>query len=345
MFWEDGQPPKNIFIDSGYKATFLTYIKADIFTDFSSEEKINLWVITHMDEDHINGIIVFLSMLKQIEKPEMIEELWFNCFERLNLPDNSSGKSGIKNAIKVREFLTEENFSAKVIDQLTSKVEPVKIGNAQLTVLSPDIEGYTALAGHWAQLEEYYWENENKSKSADEDEFPADDAIIIEELASRKYFKEDENDVANRTSIAFLFEHPEISVLFLGDAHPSLVVSAIEQLNKSRGEKLNVDYIKLSHHGSRKNFHHSLLDVVDCNRFIISSCGDNCDGLPNKETFARILSRTDKEKKIYFYFNYDTARFRKMFEVDAKELNMYNFECVFPEAENATLYIERGTDG
>lgn len=344
-FWEEGQNPKNIFIDSGYMTTFLTYIKTDIYTNFSAEEKINLWVITHMDEDHINGMVSFLTMLMKNDKSEIIEELWFNCFEQLNLPDNSSNKSGIKNAIRVREYLTEEKFSAKVINQVISEITPVEIGNAVLTVLSPDANGYAALASYWAQLEEKYWAKKNITKAADENYFPADDAIKIEELASRDLIKEDENDVANRTSIAFLFEHPEISVLFLGDAHPSQVFSAIEQLNKSRGARLRVDYIKLSHHASRRNFHHSLLDVVECSRFVISSCGESCDGLPNKETLARILCRTDKEKKIYFYFNYDTIRFRKMFDVDREEVNMYNFECVFPEAEHTALFIERGTDG
>jgi len=38
-------------------------------------------VITHVDQDHILGV---LAMLKDVERPEEFSDVWFNGFDQLN---------------------------------------------------------------------------------------------------------------------------------------------------------------------------------------------------------------------------------------------------------------------
>ena len=42
---------------------------------------IDVLVITHVDQDHILGV---LAMLKDVERPEEFSDVWFNGFDQLN---------------------------------------------------------------------------------------------------------------------------------------------------------------------------------------------------------------------------------------------------------------------
>lgn len=87
-------------------------------------------------------------------------------------------------------------------------------------------------------------------------------------------------------------------MLFLGDAHPSIIVSSLRELGYSGDNKLQIDLMKVSHHGSKANTSDELLDLIECKCFIISTDGSR-HGLPNKETIARIVAK-QSDCKIYF---------------------------------------------
>ena len=57
------------------------------------------------------------------------------------------------------------------------------------------------------------------------------------------------------------------------------------------GEKLTLHAFKLSHHGSKGTLSPTLLDRLDCARFLISTDGSRHDH-PDREAVARILTRT-----------------------------------------------------
>lgn len=112
-------------------------------------------------------------------------------------------------------------------------------------------------------------------------------------------FKEDDA-VHNGSSIAFILEIEDKKMMFLGDAHPSVIVDSLKQLRYSKDRKLKIDLMKVSHHGSKANTSDELLDMIECDKFIISTDGSK-HGLPNKETIARIVNKHEKCK---IYFNY-----------------------------------------
>ncbi|MCY1183644.1 hypothetical protein D9M73_242830 [compost metagenome] len=88
-------------------------------------------------------------------------------------------------------------------------------------------------------------------------------------------------------------------MLFLGDAHDEVVTRNLRMLGYKETNKLNVDLVKISHHGSQYNTSSELLSLMAAQNFVISTNGRK-HGLPNKRTIARILDASDGK----ILFNY-----------------------------------------
>lgn len=76
---------KNILIDMGYSDTYTNYIKERLLQLKDQGECIDLLVITHIDEDHIEGAIRFLHENGKADKPNIIDikEIWHNSYRFL----------------------------------------------------------------------------------------------------------------------------------------------------------------------------------------------------------------------------------------------------------------------
>ncbi|MFT6320477.1 MAG: hypothetical protein ACJAT4_001402 [Granulosicoccus sp.] len=123
-------------------------------------------------------------------------------------------------------------------------------------------------------------------------------------------------------------------MLFLGDAIPSIVVNSLKSLGYSAQEPLLVDYVKLSHHGSKKSLSKELLDLIFCQNFIISTSGSK-NNHPNKKTFAHVLKHHSKFKgglPVTFIFNYEKDNYEVIFS--KKDFQDYNFHCIYSNDEN-----------
>jgi beta-lactamase superfamily II metal-dependent hydrolase len=90
---------------------------------------------------------------------------------------------------------------------------------------------------------------------------------------SEKYLEEDTN-VGNGSSIAFLLCCDDKNLLFLGDAHPEVYYQNLSRL-REQGMATCFDVIKLSHHGSSMNISDNFLKTFDSKVFLISANGKN----------------------------------------------------------------------
>lgn len=100
----------NLLIDGGYSDTYRNEIKLELEKIKAREEKLDLLVITHMDNDHINGIIKLIEDNGTNEESNIvkIEEIWFNSYfnsptkkEQINLSPEIIKK--LKVEIKTRD--------------------------------------------------------------------------------------------------------------------------------------------------------------------------------------------------------------------------------------------------
>lgn len=304
---------KVIMIDSGFANTYTGTIKKVI----DEENEINCFVITHTDLDHIGGMIPFIKYFPELPIKRFI-------FNHSSLEVFSSGFSdkGIRQGLKLRDHLSnvgllEENpiLSGSVI-----KIDE----EVNLKFLSPSkssLEKYT----------EHEKEFENKSQFWDKANSVNDYSLRIKDL--NLPINEDD-EIPNGSSLAFILEYENTNYLFLGDAFPSIVCNGLETLGHTENNRLIVEYCKLSHHGSKYNISERLLDLIECANFIISTNGKK-NNFPNKTTLAAIV-KSRKSKPTNFIFNYDNEVMKSIFTKE--ELRKYNINLIFPE--RSLNYVE-----
>ncbi|WP_134090160.1 AVAST type 1 anti-phage system MBL fold metallo-hydrolase Avs1a [Olivibacter sp. XZL3] len=156
-------------------------------------------------------------------------------------------------------------------------------------------------------------------------------AETLEELLKTPF---DEDDTAtNGSSIAFILQVQNKKMLFLADAHPSLI---FHSLNEYQKEGIIIfDLIKVSHHGSFGNISHELLNKIDSERYLISTNGQKHNH-PDKETIAHIITRkVDFHRNLYF--NYITANSKYFDRKDWKE--KYNYSIHYLDQHPYTLTL------
>ncbi len=75
-----------ILVDGGYADTYHFYLKEKLLMLAGHGKKINLLVITHIDADHIGGILAFLKENGSAKAPSIIEveEVWCNAFSHMH---------------------------------------------------------------------------------------------------------------------------------------------------------------------------------------------------------------------------------------------------------------------
>ncbi|RKE81583.1 ComEC/Rec2 family competence protein [Chryseobacterium sp. AG363] len=318
---------RNIFIDGGYIKSY-PKIKREVETIKSNKQLIDLWILTHLDADHINGAVKYLREEEKKDKGKLIGRFWFNFFDAFKLNDDSPFLSFGKGFNLSKQL---QKFNIKGRQDIINTLKPVRFGDAKITVLSPDQKTFDELKEKWRCEFRQYVGGDPPVYISDPS---AKDAKTIEELSKAKDAKEDlgKSGLINRSSIAFLYEEDDKRLLMLGDAYPSILLSILGK-QYSKKNPLKVKYMKLSHHGSRKNYHTDLLNIIRCRRFIVSADGDNQHGIPDKEVLAKILTHPerDKTKKIIFYFSHDDARFRKLFAADKDAETRFNFTCKYPK--------------
>ncbi len=299
---------KNIIIDTGVGATYSSnntnrkkygQLKEIIDKIKSKDEKIDLLIITHWDDDHIGGIIRWFN-----EDPEsakiLIQRVWFNSGilinkyfdsqeateenDMLHISKNNPNTS-IRQGIAFEKYLINNSLSYKIISTESSEIN--LCDNIKFTILSPTDDKLKKLLTAWKRT----LKNPNTSISTDYNK-------PFEELLQNDFSE----DVAihNGSSIAFILEIEDKNMLFLGDAHPNVIINSLEALGYSKENKLQIELMKVSHHGSKANTSDELLELISCDKFIIST-NDSSHGLPNKETLARIIN---KHPNCSIYFNY-----------------------------------------
>jgi hypothetical protein len=78
------------------------------------------------------------------------------------------------------------------------------------------------------------------------------------------------------------------------------------------GSRMELDALKVSHHGSRGNTDNRLIEMLDCDRFLIS-CDGSVHRLPDNEAIGRIIKHGGASPGVFF--NYRCKR-TKMWDDD-----------------------------
>ncbi len=277
---------------------------------------IDLLVVTHSDDDHISGV---LKILADDELNQKIKKIWFNSeksisdyfktsfngTQRYEILESVKGisKSSRNQDYDLYKLLkNDQRWNEEIV--VAGKEEIIE--NLKITVLSPSIEKLRILNEYWPKMPltgERKIEKSSSKKGFDHD-------LSYEEFLNNLHKFEEDTAEVNGSSVALLLEWETKKFLLLSDAHPSVIVESLNKINE--GKKIKIDALKVSHHGSRKNTNDELLNLLECENFIISSNANKSHYHPDKEALCRILKNNGLDKT-KFYFNYDNQQLRSIF--------------------------------
>lgn len=339
-FEDEHGKSRYIWIDGGLVKSYREHHRDFLRRMHQANTAIDLMIITHIDQDHIGGILAFCN---DEEFPKnWIRQFWFNSgimlanyfktphdlSRAVMLPDE--GEDGEKSrslqqGISLEEFLTQ---NGNWHNQPIAQGQEFQLGGARITVLSPSREKLIKLNEEWQEE----MESTRAIVTPDYDQ-------PLETLAQNP--EKPDRSIPNGSSIAFLFEYGGKSFLLLGDAHSEDVAKGLRNLGYSEENRLSLDLVKLSHHGSKASNTSELLNLIDCQQFLISTDGSR-HGLPNKEAMARIIlhPKRKKETGIVFFFNHDNETLRNI--CSQEEMQNHNFQCIFPENQHQGIELNWG---
>lgn len=290
-----------------------------------------LYVLTHIDSDHIEGA---LSFLKDAARPSAPLEVWYNG--RREMVASPVGARSMAQGDAYTTRLSELGWPVNTrfadgVAKLESAPPLMDIFGLKVTVLSPDAPRLAALGSRW---DDWRRQNELRKRVAKPVLFkPLPSPIVVEDLVAAGPV---DREVPNGTSIAFVAEWDGRRVLLGGDAHPDLLAASLESLARENGGRYRVDLLKAPHHGSAKNLTQALVKLLDCRRLAISTNG-RLHGHPDPESVARFLYYgPDGTRELYF--NYHTPRTSPWADPDT--MRRYGYRCHFPPAGADTLTIE-----
>jgi hypothetical protein len=156
------------------------------------------------------------------------------------------------------------------------------------------------------------------------------DTITIENILSvAEDYEYDADDApGNGSSISLLIEADNKKMLFLADAHAEDIIQSLSEKYLAVKERpLFFDVIKVAHHGSFRNNAPALFDLIDSDKWIISTNGKHPKHQhPDFATLAYIVKRDlpPGVKKRILYFNYEP---KHLMALDDQELkNRFNYE-------------------
>lgn len=322
--------------------------------------KLDVVVVTHIDGDHISGIIRLLEDI-----PIEIGDIWYNGYRHIqSVAVTTEDKETFAHRSICKESQSEEckPISAKQGCTLSALIArngipwntPGKgntimapmsftLEDAIIHFLSPNNEDIGALESFWkkrlikdgllkkAHSEEYWDDAYEFSLSKDMPGFHFHEkkvSMCYDLLKLCKEAYEPDVSASNGSSISFVLETKGKRLLFLGDSHAETVVASLRVLYGEENAPYIFDAVKLSHHGSYNNNSPELFKLIDSDKWLVSTNGDKYNH-PDMPTLAHIITK-DKGRKIYF--NYDLPICEEL--SDELYHKDFNFEIITPKGKS-----------
>ncbi len=294
----------HVLVDAGPQETIKTLVPVledRIRALPGRTSRVELLVVTHVDADHIQGVV---SLLSGPGRVKLFRDVWFNGFEHLDAP-----MLGGVDAEELTLSLLQEPgrwnkaFDGEAVVLPDTGDLPVRTlrGGLRLTLLGPTHAALTKLAPEWVEACRRAGIVPGQGapvrrRSSVRDEFLGFNPDL---LAQAKFIAD--RSAPNGASITLVAEYDGKRVLLLGDAITPEVTAGLDRLGPGPHR---FDAVKLSHHGSRRNTSLDLLGRITSKKWLVSSNGATF-GHPDPECLARVVVT---QRKPTFYLNYVTDR-------------------------------------
>jgi len=353
-------PLRFILIDGGYVDTYRDYLLPRLRDIASVGGVIDLVVVTHIDGDHISGII---KMLEEEELPVSIGAIWYNGYRHVQSAAIVSNKQesfvhrnicnetptaetktiSAKQGCTLSTLIAQKNipWNAPAEGEAMSAPMSIQLGEATLHLLSPNIADLEKLGDFWkkrlikegllSKAHSYeYWDDAFEfglSKEKPGFHFQAkkvSKSYDWSKIKGEPYIPD--NSATNGSSISFVMETAGKRVLFLGDSHAETIMRSLKLLYGDANRPYRFDAVKLSHHGSYNNNSPELLSVITTDKWLISTNGDKYNH-PDMPTLAHIITK-ESERYNQLFFNYNLPVCDELMKDEYHE--GFKFEIIAP---------------
>lgn len=280
-----GRSSWRMLVDTGPDETYPALRRRLLQIPPGSDGKrhIDLFVVSHIDHDHIGGA---RRLLGDDDLGLSFTDIWFNAPPTPRIRGVAEGQS--------------------LADVLGAGHRALPWNTAWSGQPVPTPDRLADLYKVWAkELERLCRKERDRAEpapAATRGEMPN-----LEALAAR--MTPTDKAEANGSSIAMLLEHRGASVLLSADAFPTVLAPALAALARRRGiaGPVPIDAVKLSHHGSPANVTQDLMRSVDARHFVFST-NNAYFKHSNAEAVARVIVGG---RKPTLWFNHDTLSNRQ----------------------------------
>ena len=309
--------------------------------------RFDLLVITHVDSDHIGGVLSCFADAGEELPGLSFDDVWFNGWEHLHgqqLPrrrgvpalEGMGPAQGERLASWLRKQPWNEAFDRFAVECSTDHPPTVALpGGLTLTVLGPTAPRLAGLRQTWKDEVEIALARGSLS-GVSPGLGPRDggsleaygssqppvlesqvDLQLLAEGASRK-----DTSKTNATSITLLAEWEGRRILLAGDAFAEDLTETMTRLGG--GDPVRLDLFKLPHHGSQQNLTRELVEAVRCPCWLFSTDGTTFRH-PDAAAIARLLN-WGRQPRPMFGFNvpsqynrwWDNDTWRGLFDYDVQ---------------------------
>jgi ribonuclease BN (tRNA processing enzyme) len=337
-----------LLIDGGPYQTFANHLKPAL-QKLLLHKKIDLMVLSHIDNDHIIGLIDLLNEIKNQRENKAkelvkISRMWHNSFKNLLLLPEEPVKfitnifreqhsieiKSIQGSIIMKGFqqgtdLTKLANSLKIpinqgfgeVIQVEDKVRSTRLNNINLRILGPTKKNLDKLRIEW---------NDWLSKKQETGKIESRLNQILDK------------SVPNLASIMFLAEIKNRKILFTGDGLGQDIVEILtkNEMLDSNG-KFYVDVLKVPHHGSDRNTTQEFFKTMTAEYYVISANGR--DDNPSLDTVRWIIESESKDKKVKkILFTNMTPKVKKVLQ--KYDQDKFNYESIILEKKSDFLTIK-----
>lgn len=273
-----------------------------------ANQKIDLVILTHVDDDHIGGLLRAFEHPDYL--PKITKRILFNSgqliYEHFNLPNNAlneihgnfdaNPQTSINQGISFEKFISDHQLWDR---QLIKQSSTYQLSDLTLRFLSPNESALEKLLNTWTL------EQTSSFTSAANTDY----RFSYDELLASDSFTQDQS-IPNGSSLSFILEKGDLRLAFLGDAHPNIVIEGLQKFGYTEANPLKAKLVKISHHGSKGNTNLELLKLIETDKYVVSTDGSK-HGLPDKLTFARIHSINPNATILFNYPHLITDIFTK----------------------------------
>jgi hypothetical protein len=307
--------PGLVLIDGGPAQVYGPHLKPRLAQirqerDLGDNESlpVDLMMVSHIDDDHINGILELTKELVSAQDageplPLKVRSFWHNTFDDIigNNPKElvASVKASFGPASLAGEPDTEglDPAAARVLSSVDQGFRLRDDARKLKLRLNPQFGGRLVMA----QKEQVDMGRGLKITVAG----PMQPELIALQKAHDDFLKKKEKkekaatasftdtSAPNLSSLVLVAEVGKRRILLTGDARGDKILEGLEQvglLKKDGKSKTHVDILKMPHHGSDRNMDPIFFRRVTADHYVFSGNGEH--GNPERETLQMLLDES-----------------------------------------------------